>query len=408
MPRSIYFFCLAFISILLSCTKAENANLFLEFTSTVNDLEVILDGTATDADGIIDYIEIDWGDGKKNELRNISFDKFNIKHTYSNYGLYIISATVYNLDVASYTKAISVNLKAEEPSLENIKPELFKASDKEYLFLTLNLHTYQESNQEDKFNKIVNVIGEMDIDFIAFQECAQHRNSAVVNDNIREDNMALIIANKLKEKYGFEYNLVWDWAHYGWNEWEEGIAVLSKYPLIDTDQKYITSNTSPTDIRTRKAIYGSYQTPDGKINVFSTHNHWRTSENDQEHNWQFRYLKFMVEDKEETFPDAASFVCGDFNVTPTSGHPWSEGYFIMMEDDDYTDTFLEIYPNANDLPPNRIYSTIPGVSDGRIDYIFMRNNPRMRVMDAQIIFTPEIVGLVSDHFGLIIKVLVED
>jgi endonuclease/exonuclease/phosphatase family metal-dependent hydrolase len=57
---------------------------------------------------------------------------------------------------------------------------LLKSDENKYLILTLNLHTYQESDQHAKLQKIIVVIGEMDIDIIAFQECAQHRNVAPV------------------------------------------------------------------------------------------------------------------------------------------------------------------------------------------------------------------------------------
>lgn len=142
----------------------------------------------------------------------------------------------------------------------------------------------------------------------------------------------------------------------------------------------------------------------GRINIFSAHTHWRTSETDEEQNNQINNIKSMVEEKELLSMDAITFVAGDFNVNPTSDYPWSEGYFTMMENGDYTDTFLEIYPDANNKPAQSQYNTIGGDFPGRIDYIFMKNNDRFEVVESQIIFTGDVVGRVSDHYGVLTKV----
>jgi maltose 6'-phosphate phosphatase len=282
---------------------------------------------------------------------------------------------------------------------------MFKTSANEYLILTINLHTYQEAQQNEKFNMITDLIGKMDVDFIAFQECAQNKYGVIAEGIIREDNMALVISKRIKEKYNADYHFVWNWSHYGWNEWEEGVAVLSRYPVMHSEDRYVSSNTSTGSITSRKVIYASCQAPGGLFNVFSAHTHWRTSVSDEEQNNQINRIKSMVEEKESLAPDAISFVCGDFNGNPTSDYPWSEGYNTMMRTNDYSDTFLEIYPEANRKPAQSIYNTIGGDLPGRIDYIFMKKIARFRVADSQIVFTNEVVGKVSDHFGVITKVI---
>jgi endonuclease/exonuclease/phosphatase family metal-dependent hydrolase len=113
----------------------------------------------------------------------------------------------------------------------------------------------------------------------------------------------------------------------------------------------------------------------------------------------------MVEEKGSSAPDVVSCVCGDFNGNPTSEFPWSEGYHTMMKTNDYSDTFLEIYADANQKPAQSIYNTIGGDFPGRIDYIFMKKDVRFRVEDSQIIFTNDVVGNVSDHYGVLTKVI---
>lgn len=373
-------------------------------THNIYNLRVVISGSISDEDGKIVLARVLWGDDRKDQLIASEFDDFTISHTYKTPGSYTIGILAVDDESDSTFKEIPIVVNFEETSLAGIKESMFKTKTNEYLILTLNLHTYQENNQEEKFHNIVDVIGKMDIDFIAFQECAQHRNSSrLEGTNLHQDNMALIIANKLKEIYGVEYNISWDWAHYGWDVWEEGVAVMSKHDLIDTDERFISTNTSQTSTSSRKVIYGSYLTEHGKLNLFSTHTHWRTSENDQEQNNQINNVRTMVEEKQELSPDALTFVCGDFNVNPTSENPWSDGYFTMIGNNEYIDTFLEIYPSANDRPAQSEYNTING-SAGRIDYIFMKQNDKINVVDSQIIFKSEIVGVVSDHYGVVTKI----
>jgi maltose 6'-phosphate phosphatase len=291
--------------------------------------------------------------------------------------------------------------------LEGIKTTMFKSSGNEFLILTINLHTYQETRQNEKLNMIADVIGKMNIDFICFQECAQNRYAAITEGIIREDNMALVISKKIMEKYNIDYHFVWNWSHYGWDVWEEGVAVLSRYPVIQSVDRYVSSYTGTGNITSRKVIYASCQAPGGLFNIFSAHTHWRTSLSDEEQNNQINNIKSMVAEKGSSAPDLVSFVCGDFNGNPTSEYPWSEGYNMMMKTNDYSDTFLEIYADANLKPAQSVYNTIGGDFPGRIDYIFMKKNVHFKVTDSQIIFTNDVVGKVSDHFGVLTKVISE-
>lgn len=371
-------------------------------------LQVTLKGAITDADGSISNVIIHWGDNKSEYVMYTDFAALEVSHIYPDPATYSIKVVAFDNESDSTVGFFSVNVDSKETSLAGIKESMFKVSEKEYLILTLNLHTYQETRQSEKFNLITDVIGKMNVDFVAFQECAQNKSAAITSGIIREDNMALLLSNRIKAKYNSEYNYVWNWAHYGWTIWEEGVAILSRYPLINTEDRYISTYTGTSDITSRKVIYGSYQTPDGVFDIFSAHTHWRLTETDEEQNNQIKKIKSMAAEKWSLTPDSLTFICGDFNGNPTSDYPWSEGYTTMMQNDEYTDTFLNIYPEANNRPAQSMYQTIGGDFPGRIDYIFMKNNPHFKVLDSQIIFTNEIVGSVSDHFGVLTKVMFTD
>ena len=392
-----------------ACSKntLTNENPELNIISSTEGLELTINGSAVDATGTISDVRISWGDNSYDKLIYNEFSNINESHVYSKPDTYTITITATNNLDKSSSESFQASMSFKETSLAGIKETMFKLSNDEFLVLTINLHTYQEDRQNEKFNLITDVIGKMDIDFIALQECAQNKSSAITEGIIREDNMALIISNSLKDKYSVDYNFIWAWAHYGWTVWEEGVAILSKYPLIESEDKYISSGTSVYNITSRKVIYGSYQIPDiGIINIFSAHLHWRTSETDEEQNNQIRNTKSMAKEKETIAGTgyAGTLVCGDFNGNPTSDYPWSEGYNTMMLNNEYTDSFLEAYPDANKKPAKSIYNTIGGDFPGRIDYIFMKNNSSFKVMDSQIIFTTDIIGKISDHYGVLTKV----
>ncbi|MHA1976024.1 MAG: endonuclease/exonuclease/phosphatase family protein [Candidatus Hodarchaeales archaeon] len=304
-------------------------------------------------------------------------------------------------------------MSSNAKDLLGINTTTYKMGNDELLVLTLNMHTYQEANQSAKFDLMIGAIVKLDIDIILLQECAQHHGSLNISEGnpIHNDNMAFILSQKLKQEYQLEYYFVWDWAHYGWNVWEEGVAVLSKYPILDWESRYVSTYTSKNigswETVSRMAIYASVDVPwFGRVNVFSVHLSWRVTETDEEQNSQIRRLQSFVEEKENITSDPVlSFVGGDFNGDPTSDPPWSEGYETMMVNNNYVDTYLDVYSDANFKPSLRKHDTVKGDIPGRIDYIFMKeNNHTYSVNASQIVFTPTVIGEVSDHYGVLSKV----
>jgi len=279
-----------------------------------------------------------------------------------------------------------------------------KNSEKEILVLTLNLHTYQETNQLDKLNIIADFIANNDIDFVAFQECAQNKSANVVSDILKTDNMALLICQRIKNEHNKDYNFVWNWSHHGWEVWEEGVAIMSKHKILETDNKYISTKNNIYDIESRKIIFASFKILDNKIiNIFSTHTNWRNTEVDDEQNNQIENIKIMVSQKEVSETNnIISIVCGDFNCNPTSNYPWSEGYNQMIKDNKFKDSFLEANKEANLKSCFNIYKTMNDNYTGRIDYIFVKNTNNYLITNSEIVFK---TTKVSDHFGVLTKIV---
>ena len=191
----------------------------------------------------------------------------------------------------------------------------------------------------------------------------------------------------------------------GWDVWEEGIAVMSKYPFAASQSVWVSTSASTSRLVSRKAIHGRFNVSAMGINVnlVATHLHWRTTLTDGEQNKQVNNVRAFADGK--TSGNDLTLVCGDYNSQPTESDPrWSEGYLTMRSNGTYLDTFLTFNPHANDMPEQAIYDTVKGGDPGRIDYIFMRTNAAFGVVSSQIIFTPAILGTVSDHYGVLTRI----
>jgi len=111
--------------------------------------------------------------------------------------------------------------------------------------LTVNLHTYQETEPLTRLRWVAEVIARGEVDLVAFQECAQRRDTAIAETHlgvaVREDNMARLVVAELADRWGQAYTYAWDWSHYGFTFWEEGSAVLGRagFTLLDHQTRYI-------------------------------------------------------------------------------------------------------------------------------------------------------------------------
>jgi endonuclease/exonuclease/phosphatase family metal-dependent hydrolase len=280
--------------------------------------------------------------------------------------------------------------------------------DDELLMLTLNLHAYQEfraqndtpeeriEKHEALFDKIAKAIETLDVDIICLQEVAEHSGNELTEPyGAAASNMAQRI--NLKIDGGKRYHLYQSWSHYAWDIWREGVAILSKFPIVKESSRYISISRNKTYFKSRKVVMTQIEVPHmGKINVFSVHTGWY---NDKDDPFQTQFDNLKVWADEEYDEDVVGvFLCGDFNVA--SGE---YGHSYIVDSGDYLDVYYIANPEGFRDP------TIGGQIDGweageptgkRIDYIFMKNTSPFSVQLAQRIFTELSFGRVSDHNGL--------
>lgn len=252
--------------------------------------------------------------------------------------------------------------------------------------LTLNLHCYQEAQQQEKFATIAAAITELNLDVVCLQEVGEPWNNGQRNPSL---NAARVIASLLKTPY----YLYTDWAHIGFDKYCEGVAILSRFPFTKKSSRYVSRAKNIHDIHARKAVMGQISVPGmGLVNLFSVHlSWWRDGFREQ-----FETLRAWA-DHAHGDNVIATLLCGDFNAKAGA-----EGYATIVNSREYEDQFLEV--TANGLFDKIFKNHEPAweqdlVSDQRIDYIFKRSGGLLHAVTAKAVFTNQTYGRVSDHEG---------
>jgi maltose 6'-phosphate phosphatase len=252
--------------------------------------------------------------------------------------------------------------------------------------LVLNLHCYQEENQTLKFRQIAKAIDELKVDVICFQEVAELWNEGKGD---WASNSARIINQHLRKPY----HLATDWAHLGFGRYREGVAVLSRHPIVRQEARYVSSSHDPYSIHSRKVVLAQVNVPFvGLLNVFCAHLSWWEDGFSE----QFENLRRWARD-EHTRQVKATLLCGDFNI-----EAGSRGYELVVDSGEYEDSFLAatkpsvfagLLRNRADKWHEHLHD------DHRIDYVFVRKESGLRVVGGRELFTERDFGRVSDHTG---------
>lgn len=256
--------------------------------------------------------------------------------------------------------------------------------------LTLNCHSWQEDNQYEKITHLVDTIKENSYDVIALQEVNQTVEEKIVYGNIRKDNYALVLLNQLKEQGIENYSLVWRFSHM-YKNFEEGLAILTKYPVVEEHSFYVSTIKDVNNWKARNIMGVTIEYRDRHFSFYSCHMGW----------WH---------DKEEPFKDQVKillkninregtvFLMGDFN---NDAFIKGEGYDYLTSHGLF-DTF-----NIAELKDDGV--TVKGeiagwegnIQEKRIDLI-LTNQP-VPVTYSNVIFNNKNKPVVSDHFGVEIE-----
>ncbi|MCA1060063.1 endonuclease/exonuclease/phosphatase family protein [Rossellomorea aquimaris] len=254
--------------------------------------------------------------------------------------------------------------------------------------LTLNCHSWQEDNQHEKISILADDIAEKSYDVIALQEVSQLIESETVQGLIKKDNFALVLLGELEKQGVTDYSLVWDFAHIGYDIYEEGVAILTKHPIVEDHHFFISKSHDQSYWKTRK-IVGATISYEGKpLTFYSCHLGWWT---DNEEPFQFQVDNLM----EQVTAESPFFLMGDFNNNALIR---GEGYDYLLSKGlhDTFDTAAE--RDRGITVQGKIAGWDENKLDLRIDLIL--SSEKIPVKSSRVIFNEVNKPVVSDHFGV--------
>ncbi len=257
--------------------------------------------------------------------------------------------------------------------------------------LTLNLHCYQEANQDDKFSKIARAVNDIDIDIVCLQEVGELWKDGKGDWGT---NAAKIIRERLRQ----HYHLYTDWSHIGFDRYREGIAILSRHDFLVKEASYVSASQDVYSIDSRKVAMVQVNVPYiGLVTVFCSHLSWPSGGFFA----QFDRLRAWANQRHGDRV-AATFLCGDFNIKAGS-----EAYQAIVRTGEYEDQYLAATAKSSF---EKIFRKRTAnidrelAQDGRIDFIWMQKRSSLQAVAAREMFTnSDHYGRVSDHTGYCVE-----
>lgn len=284
--------------------------------------------------------------------------------------------------------------------------------------MTLNTHSLAEPEYESKLAAFAGSLVQIKPDIIALQEVNQSRSAPPAASGrlresgyvpccakdlstaspcasravIRADNHALNLA-LLLARAGVSYQWTWTPAKIGYGIYDEGLAVLSRSPILGTSQFYITGIRDYENWKTRKILGINTRTEYGNEYFYSVHmGWWNDSEEPFEGQWN------RISSGLSPLAEERLWLMGDFN---SPAHITGQGRDLILASgwfDAYDlaasrDSGVTV---ANAIDGWREQGEIPGM---RIDYIW--TSRRVPVISSRTIYDGTSFPVVSDHFGII-------
>ncbi|MDC0558978.1 endonuclease/exonuclease/phosphatase family protein [Candidatus Izimaplasma bacterium] len=249
--------------------------------------------------------------------------------------------------------------------------------------LTLNLHCMAEENIPEKQERITKAIIDNDIDVVFFQEVAQSLTSKKLNNMMREDNYGLTIIKKLR-KQGLEYDYYFETTNLSFGSYEEGLMIISKYPLINRKCTFVSEMKDFSNWSVRKHLCADIKHNDTIITLSTVHLGWTEGIEVFENQ-----VDLLIDNIDQNH---LNILAGDFNVSSkSSSYEYLKGknlydlFALNGETDKHTPTHLKNMDTHK--------------GETRIDYIFANNS--VDVIDKKIFFNK---NLVSDHYAVFLEI----
>ncbi|MEK3784993.1 endonuclease/exonuclease/phosphatase family protein [Paenibacillus sp. FSL K6-1230] len=265
--------------------------------------------------------------------------------------------------------------------------------------LTLNAHAWMEENQSNKIAQLANFIHEQDFDIVALQEVNQSRHEAPLGDAalsrfhatsgrpvIKADNYAYNLCKQIGREYYWTYVPV----HVGFDKFDEGLAILTKMPIVDSFEAYVSEQRDYDNYRTRKILGIQTKGAGERIWFINGHFGWWHDGDSFKGQWD-RFLELS----ERIIQGQAAFMMGDFN---NAAHLHGEGYDYVIQSG-----WHDCYTLAKEKDEGHtVVKEIAGWEDNkqqlRIDYVF--SNRELSIHSSKVVLDGKDSPIVSDHFGI--------
>lgn len=269
--------------------------------------------------------------------------------------------------------------------------------------LTLNTHSWLESQPLEKLQQLADHISTENYALIALQEVNQRINSLPVvsthnfhptkhQQPIHEDNFAHLLVQLLKEQ-GHNYHWSWTYNHIGYDTYHEGVALLSKQP-IQPKAVLVSKEKNPDDHHTRLLLIGQTKLAESPITAVCCHYSWWLESGGFSYEWQQTEQAL----KSQTLP---LLLMGDFNNPASVAQT---GYDLVLTSQLHLqDSFLAANKRSGE---HTVEKAIDGWGENqeklRIDYIFA--SQELAISNYRIIFDGKQTPVISDHFGVAVTV----
>ncbi|WP_165005724.1 MULTISPECIES: endonuclease/exonuclease/phosphatase family protein [unclassified Enterococcus] len=269
--------------------------------------------------------------------------------------------------------------------------------------MTVNTHSWLEQEPLEKLEQLAKKIQIEQYDVIGLQEINQLIDSESVTEEelsgfcpvenqtpIHQDNFVYCLIKRLRE-LGEEYFWSWEMSHIGYDIYEEGNALLSRTPL-ESEALLVSESQEKENYRTRKLLVGKTFFQGKEIIAASCHFSWWE---DEKSGFAYEWAKSQ---KHLSRQDTPIFLLGDFNnPSGESGYQLVEKSVLHIQD-----AFTKARKTIGEAT---IEKTIDGWENNneklRIDYIFVPEN--REVLQYQVIFDGKQEAIISDHFGVAVK-----
>lgn len=242
--------------------------------------------------------------------------------------------------------------------------------------LSLNLHCWQQPEAERKLEAVARLIADHAVDVVCLQEVGQLPGRP-------ETNAAGIIVDQLAG-FGRRYEWAWDWAHLGFGEWQEGLAVLVRGELRSCRTEFVSRSSARAFWKSRIGLLAQVRTDSGaELALVNAHLGWF---GDAEEPFEEQWERLVESARALAEP---VYLLGDLNQ-PAGG----PGYALISATPGLVDCDLAGGPTF----PGDIAGW-EGHEGARIDYV-LRLGTGPGPTSTELHFTGGDAPMVSDHYAL--------